>query len=619
MEHIHLSVFIVVAICRCQGEQHFSSSETLHFKFANHKWMKKIQDLPLSAISIPGTHQSNRHSQTSPPAFQAWGLHNQLDAGIRFFDLHVTSSNIQYVKTEGVQESETFFYAFRTLQTFLVKHRKETLLLRVTPDEGAVAQVTEWLSRGDLPLWRDKDVPTLGQVRGKIVLVQSSTLNLGLPVHVTELDTEKDKKETQMKENIKLASQNCEHDMMLTYTGSKGGSEEPLEIAKTLNKQVDDYLLELKGDTNRPHCVGIIAMDFPGPKVIQTIIDFNGKLGYMSKKLQDTDVAVPETFESDGKEEKTGNHPSEDNKHPSEDHKHPSEDHKHASEDHKHPSEDHEHASEDHEHTSEDHEHASEDHEHASIMNIHLKIMNIMNMHLKITNIHLNITNIHLKITNMHLKITNIHLKITNIHLKITNIHLKITNIHLKITNIHLKITNMHLKITNIHLKITNIHLKITNIHLKITNIHLKITNMHLKITNIHLKITNMHLKIRNIHLKITNITNMHLKITNIHLKITNITNIHLKITNMHLKITNIHLKITNIHLKITNMHLKITNITNMHLKITNIHLKITNIHLKIMRIIHQMNMNIHLKITNIHLKIMNITNIHLKIMRIIH
>uniref|UniRef100_A0A671KGI8 Phosphatidylinositol-specific phospholipase C X domain-containing protein n=1 Tax=Sinocyclocheilus anshuiensis TaxID=1608454 RepID=A0A671KGI8_9TELE len=282
--HTSLNIFFSFFTCRvaiftCECKKHVSASEALSSKYVSHKWIKKIEnDRLLSAISIPGTHQSNRYLKTSKPMFQAWGLHNQLDAGVRFFDLHVSSDSIKYVKTGSVQESETLNYFLKTMWTFLVKQKKEILLLRVTPDEGAVAQVTKLLSRDNWPVWRDKVIPTLGQVRGKIVLIQSSTLELGLPVHITELNADMDTKETQMRENIKKASQKCEQEMMLTYTVANGESE-PLKIAKTLNKQVDNYLLNLKGDKNRPHCVGIIAMDFPGPKVIQTIINFNGKLG----------------------------------------------------------------------------------------------------------------------------------------------------------------------------------------------------------------------------------------------------------------------------------------------------------------------------------------------------
>uniref|UniRef100_A0A8C2Q7P9 Phosphatidylinositol-specific phospholipase C X domain-containing protein n=1 Tax=Cyprinus carpio TaxID=7962 RepID=A0A8C2Q7P9_CYPCA len=306
----YLSVFILVAIFTCECKKHVSVSETLSYKYVSHKWMKKIEDDKLlSAISIPGTHQSNRYLKTSEPMFQAWGLHNQLDAGVRFFDLHVSSDSIKYVKTGSVQESETLSYFLKTMLTFLVKQKKETLLLRITPDEGAVARVTKLLSRDDWPVWRDKEIPTLGQVRGKIVLIQSSTLELGLSVHVTELNTDMDTKETQMKENIKKASQKCEQEMMLTYTVANGESE-PLKIAKTLNKQVDNYLLNLKGDENRPHCVGIIAMDFPGPKVIQTIINFNGKLGEGTQIVVDSgsneDVALPDSDISENEEEDIG-------------------------------------------------------------------------------------------------------------------------------------------------------------------------------------------------------------------------------------------------------------------------------------------------------------------------
>ncbi len=265
--------------------------------------MKKLENnMLLSAISIPGTHQSSRYLRTRTPMFQAWGLHNQLDAGVRFFDLHVSSDSIKY-ESGSVQESETLIYFLKTMQTFLVKQKKETLLLRVTPDESSVPLVTELLSGGKWPVWRDKEIPTLGQARGKIVLIKSSTLELGIPVHITELNADMNTKETQMRENIKLASQKCEQEMMLSYTGATGESEEPLKIAETLNKQVDDYLLDLKGDTNRPHCVGIIAMDFPGPKLIQTIINFNGKLGEGSQIVGNSgsneDVALPDTSAQD--------------------------------------------------------------------------------------------------------------------------------------------------------------------------------------------------------------------------------------------------------------------------------------------------------------------------------
>ncbi len=295
--------FCRVAIFMCESKKQFSNSETLSHKHVILKWMKKLENnMLLSAISIPGTHQSSRYLRTRTPMFQAWGLHNQLDAGVRFFDLHVSSDSIKY-ESGSVQESETLIYFLKTMQTFLVKQKKETLLLRVTPDESSVPLVTELLSGGKWPVWRDKEIPTLGQARGKIVLIKSSTLELGIPVHITELNADMNTKETQMRENIKLASQKCEQEMMLSYTGATGESEEPLKIAETLNKQVDDYLLDLKGDTNRPHCVGIIAMDFPGPKLIQTIINFNGKLGEGSQIVGNSgsneDVALPDTSAQD--------------------------------------------------------------------------------------------------------------------------------------------------------------------------------------------------------------------------------------------------------------------------------------------------------------------------------
>uniref|UniRef100_A0A8B9JK88 Uncharacterized protein n=1 Tax=Astyanax mexicanus TaxID=7994 RepID=A0A8B9JK88_ASTMX len=270
---------------------------TLHPHHVNLDWMKCIPDAQsLSAVSIPGTDQSLKEGGVNPYRnFQVWKLSNQLFAGVRFFDMTVyIQFGTLYIENNGMINLEKFAHTVNELQIFLRDKKSETVLLRLTGNAKAISLAKKMLSEGTvIDLWKDKNIPKMGEARGKIVLIQSPDFNWGLPINAKVLTT-KDKV-AQMQANIKSASEHCQNEMMLTDTGAKGQYEKPRTVAEKLNKQLDDYLLSLLHLKKQPSCIGIIAMDFPGPKLIQQIIFLSCHSGTGSNE-PDTDVSPPQHF-----------------------------------------------------------------------------------------------------------------------------------------------------------------------------------------------------------------------------------------------------------------------------------------------------------------------------------
>ncbi|XP_072530147.1 1-phosphatidylinositol phosphodiesterase [Salminus brasiliensis] len=252
----------------------FNDYRSLHPKHVNLDWMKCIpDDQSLSTVSIPGTHQSlKRDGLNIYRNFQAWKLFFQLYAGVRFFDMTVwIRSGTLYVENNAVIYYKNFADALHELQIYLGDKKSETLLLRLTGSDSAISLAKEILNREAAnDLWKDRKIPTMREARGKIILIQSPDFDWGLPINAMVVGTKN--KEDNMKANIKKASQYCSNEMMLTDTGAKGQREIPRTVAEQLNKQLDDHLLSLLSSKKQPPCLGIIAMDFPGPKLIQQII-----------------------------------------------------------------------------------------------------------------------------------------------------------------------------------------------------------------------------------------------------------------------------------------------------------------------------------------------------------
>ncbi|KAI9670678.1 MAG: hypothetical protein M1831_005898 [Alyxoria varia] len=156
-----------------------------------HCWMKHLKDAtPLSALSMPGTHNSPTHHRALPSVrCQAVSPREQLQNGVRLFDIRVqpdSPESAQLHLVHGVFPiSLTGPKYFRDLLDdvlkFLSENPSETLVMSIkregtgnVTDQQLGRILFDHYTRGNnAKHWYiDPHIPTLGQVRGKIVLLR---------------------------------------------------------------------------------------------------------------------------------------------------------------------------------------------------------------------------------------------------------------------------------------------------------------------------------------------------------------------------------------------------------------------------------------------------------------
>lgn len=165
--------------------------ETSHLE----SWMKDIPDnTPLGVLSIPGTHNSPT-CHNAPPSVrcQAVSPLEQLNNGVRFFDIRVqvpepydaNSDKLYLVHSVfpiALSGTKHFRDLYNTILQFLKDHPSETLILSLKR-EGTGKGTDEQLSRilknnytNPREWFTEPRVPTLGEVRGRIVLLRRFVL-----------------------------------------------------------------------------------------------------------------------------------------------------------------------------------------------------------------------------------------------------------------------------------------------------------------------------------------------------------------------------------------------------------------------------------------------------------
>jgi 1-phosphatidylinositol phosphodiesterase len=144
-------------------------------------WMKPIPDVtPLSAISMPGTHDSGTYA--FPPqamltsvVTQYQSIRSQLSLGVRVFDVRLTDSlqicHGNIASSMDLYLKDVLDQAFE----FLKSYPSETIVMVFKQDKGSSisSNLLHSVMYGN-PLaqyWTDNRMPTLGDVRGKIVVV----------------------------------------------------------------------------------------------------------------------------------------------------------------------------------------------------------------------------------------------------------------------------------------------------------------------------------------------------------------------------------------------------------------------------------------------------------------
>ncbi|KAM9353544.1 1-phosphatidylinositol phosphodiesterase-like [Symphorus nematophorus] len=257
----------------------------------NIPWMAGVESFrTLSLLTIPGTHASMARYGGPEAEHQALSLKDQLRAGIRFLDLKVFGlGNTLYVMDGIAYQHSTFKDVLDTVRSFLSEFKTEAVLIRLEPEsfeKKMVNEMVQSLIGNDQHVWVTSGMPNMGQVRGKIVFLQKSTFTLGIPFIDTagkisnKVSHVKDK-DNKIIHQLNQATEACGGDnAVLTYTSGTGLGTfwgmflTPKRVAEKVNPWLNQYLRQFYPNQPRP-CFGIIAMDFPGVDLIQTVINLN--------------------------------------------------------------------------------------------------------------------------------------------------------------------------------------------------------------------------------------------------------------------------------------------------------------------------------------------------------
>ncbi|KAL7627808.1 hypothetical protein AAE478_002003 [Parahypoxylon ruwenzoriense] len=151
-------------------------------------WMRELRDeYPLSALSIPGTHNSPTcHVALPSVRCQAVNVREQLDNGVRFFDIRVSvssdSSDMTLVHSAfpvSLTGNKYFKDMLDVVYSFLEANPSETLIMSVKREgtgRGTDHHLSKILKEGfyeDGRRWyTEPRIPKIGEVRGKIVLLR---------------------------------------------------------------------------------------------------------------------------------------------------------------------------------------------------------------------------------------------------------------------------------------------------------------------------------------------------------------------------------------------------------------------------------------------------------------
>lgn len=265
-------------------------------------WMGLVADAKkLSELSIPGTHDSaSRYIDSTRLTTQTAGIRDQLDAGIRFLDIRVGYTNDRFLLYHEKTYLNLRFGPLRDIcSAFLKAHPRETIIMSLKKEDDAPssgnkknvsfqARFQQYVDESPDLWYLGNAIPTLGDVRGKIVLFRRFRLDKdtktdvginafdGFPDNETktiegppklriqdefgQLSTSKDSKFKAVEKILKEAVAPGHRDVLYVNFSSAAGvipRDFPLAVANFINPRLVDYFT-----SNPKGRFGIIAMDF---------------------------------------------------------------------------------------------------------------------------------------------------------------------------------------------------------------------------------------------------------------------------------------------------------------------------------------------------------------------
>ncbi|MFI5940601.1 phosphatidylinositol-specific phospholipase C [Streptomyces uncialis] len=161
--------------------------------WAYRSWMSSLSSsLPITSLTIPGTHNTCSITGGAVPKCQDWNLPTQLGNGIRFLDIRL--NGLAGTANEmGLYHGPVYMYkryqdVLSDCRTFLRGNPGEVIVMRIKNEHsgGNKLNAEEFKRRFNWHLddpsmgfrslfWTNPSWPTLGQARGKVVLLTDFT------------------------------------------------------------------------------------------------------------------------------------------------------------------------------------------------------------------------------------------------------------------------------------------------------------------------------------------------------------------------------------------------------------------------------------------------------------
>ncbi|GGU50369.1 1-phosphatidylinositol phosphodiesterase [Streptomyces albospinus] len=239
-------------------------------------WMSALGDAtPVQRLTVPGTHDSGARHGGPWVACQNTTVDAQLASGIRFLDVRCRAVDDVFAIHHGAFYQELMFGdVLDSCRTFLTAHPSETVLMRVKQEYSEVS-AEEFRrifgiyldAKGYRPLFRlEPGLPTLGQARGRVVLLADSDGLGGVRYadpqlfdiqddYMTEPFGKWPKIEAQFRKAVARPGK-----LFVNYV-STAALLPPRSNADRLNPQVKTLLESAEGSSWRG--LGIVPMDFP--------------------------------------------------------------------------------------------------------------------------------------------------------------------------------------------------------------------------------------------------------------------------------------------------------------------------------------------------------------------
>ena len=251
-------------------------------------WMKSIPDsTKLSQMTIPGTHNSCSLHGICIARTQSLTLHDQMEAGLRYFDVRMRLyNNTLRAYHEFIDQKETFDRILFYVTNFLEQNPSESIIMQLVQEYNVkncdknMAQLYEDYIKNikdKIIEYQNQDL-TMGDIRGKILFIkifEGSTRNIpGFMIQnywSVPWRFSLNRKKRKIKENLHraLAFKN-DNKVFLSFLSC--ASDYALMTPYTAAKKCNEIALRYNGR------LGIVLMDYPGEILINHLINQNNSL-----------------------------------------------------------------------------------------------------------------------------------------------------------------------------------------------------------------------------------------------------------------------------------------------------------------------------------------------------